>query len=132
MKWFFDINEISNGAYKCTGKRDTGNVVSIQCGEDEIFRVFKEAYELETEIGTLPSKALFFVVSGAKQDWSSEYNDSAFGSWMVTCKDNKHNYVYDGKDFYLMIYGASEKPIWQGYFKEKNDAQDSIFQLLAQ
>lgn len=132
MNWFFEINEISAGAYLCTGKRDTGNTVSTQCGEDEIFHIFKKAYELETEIGTLPSKALFAIVSGAKKDWASEYNDAAFGSWMVTSKGNNHKFVYDGKDFYLMIYGSSEKPLWQGYLKEKNDAQDSIFQFLIQ
>jgi len=130
MKWSFEINETSNGAYHCLGTRSTGNMVSVHCGEDEIFRVFKEAYELEVKAGTLPGQALFFIVSGAKKTWRAEYNEEAFGSWMIEDQNEKNGYVYDGKDFYLMIYRAKEKPVWQGFVKEQDDAEDLIFELL--
>ena len=61
MKWSFEIIETSNGVYKFTGRSNTGNIVSIQCGEEGFFRVFRQAFELEIELGTLPSKALFDV-----------------------------------------------------------------------
>ena len=132
MKWSFEISETSNGAYQCVGTRSTGNTVSIHCGEDEIFRVFKEAYELEAKLGTLPSQALFIIVSGAKKAWRSEYNEGAFGSWMVEDRNDKNSYVYYGKDFYLTIYKAKEKPVWQGFVQKQDDAEDPIFELLCQ
>ena len=65
MIWSFEIKETSNGVYTCEGMRDTGNIVSIQCGENELHKIFKLAYDLEVELGTLPSRALFLVVSGS-------------------------------------------------------------------
>jgi hypothetical protein len=132
MKWSFEISETSNGAYRCVGTRCTDNVVSIHGGEDEIFRVYKEAYELEANLGTLPSQALYIIVSGAKKAWRSEYHDESFGSWMVEDQNEKNSYVYDGRDFHLMIYKAKENPVWQGFVKEQDNAEDPIFELLCQ
>jgi len=130
MIWTFEILEISNGLYSCKGMRDTGNIVSFQCGELDIYRIFKRAYELEVDLGSLPSKALCLVVSGAKPNWKSQYHGEAFGSWIVISMNQRKRFVYDGKDFLLMIYESDANPIWQGLVKEKNDAADIIFQTL--
>lgn len=130
MTWSFAIVETSNGAYRCTGTRHTGNTVSIQCGEDDLHRVFTQAYELEVALGTLPSRALFFVVSGAKPDWHAEYHEKTFGSWVVESSKQGGRFVYDGKDFLFMVYGSGQQPMWQGRVREKDDVQVSIFQRL--
>lgn len=85
---------------------------------------------MEVNFGTLPSKALFIVFSGAKRQWNSEYHEKAFGSWVVSKNQGVEKAVYDGKDFYLMIYGAKEKPVWQGFFRESGDHEPAIFQWL--
>jgi len=130
MKWYFEITEISNGAYKCVARRNTGNVVSMQCAEDEIYRIFKQTYEMEVELGTLPGKALFFIVSGARKNWIAEYNENAFGSWVVESSNSRGNFVYDGRDLCLMIHDSDGNTVWQAYVKDKGDAKDSIFHFL--
>lgn len=130
MTWTFEINETSNGVYSCKGIRDTGNVVFTQCREDELHKVFKHAYDLEVELGTLPSRALFLIVSGTKPQWASQYHDEAFGSWTVSNQNKSKKFVYDGKDFWLMIYESKNTPVWQGKIREKEDAEDSIFKLI--
>ena len=70
-------------------------------------------------------------MSGAKLKWISEYNDAAFGSWIVASPEEHGRFVYDGKDFLLMVYGFDNKTIWQGHVQQRDDVQDSIFQFLA-
>jgi hypothetical protein len=109
MTWTFTLTETSNGAYSSKGVRDTGNVVSIQSGEDELYRVFLEAYEMEVSLGTLPNRALFLVISAAKKNWLAEYN---------------------GRDFLLTYHNESEQPEWQIYVKAKDEATIEIFSSL--
>jgi hypothetical protein len=130
MTWSFEIIETSNNAYTCKGIRHTGNTVSIQCGEDVFYKIFKHAFDLEVDVGTLPSQALYFVVSGAKPQWKSVYHDEAFGSWMVSSPDQNSRFIYDGKDFLLMVYGPDEKIAWQGIVRKKEDAMDEIFEYI--
>ena len=66
MSWAFTFTEVSAGCYKCAGKRDSGHIVSAQCGEDEVSRVFRFAFELECELGTDLGPALFVVIRSAK------------------------------------------------------------------
>lgn len=130
MTWTFEITETSNGSYACKGVRNTGNVVSLQCTESEFYKVFKLAYDLEVKLGTLPSKALFLVVSGSRPDWKSQYHDKVFGSWIVNAPNRNDRFVYDGKDFLLMIYGPGNRPMWQGRVREKEDGEDIIFKFV--
>jgi hypothetical protein len=130
MTWTFTLTETSNGAYSSKGVRDTGNVVSMQSGEDELYRVFLEAYETEVSLGTLPSRALFLVISAAKKNWLTEYNDECFGSWFVNNPTSTERYVYDGRDFLLTYHNESEQPEWQIYLKAKDEATIEIFSSL--
>ncbi|WP_321369632.1 hypothetical protein [uncultured Desulfuromusa sp.] len=130
MKWIFKIGEISNGAYECIGKRDTGNIVSLTCGEDEVYRVYQQAYELELEMGTLPGEALFQIVSSAKHLWSTEYNDASFGSWLVEDRETNDRFIYDGKDFYFAAYLGRIDPVWEGAISDLDANAAKVFQLL--
>ena len=130
MMWTFEVIEQSPGAYRCVGKRDSGNIVSLDAQEDEIYRVYEKAFEMEVHLGTLPSKALFAIVQGAKKAWHSEYNEEAFGSWLVDNQQGNESINYDGRDFYLMVNGVEKMPVWQGGFKEARDAKPELFQLL--
>lgn len=112
MSWKFKIQESSNGTYTCEGTRSTGNLVSLTCGEDEIYRVYKDAYELERAIGTTAGRAAFLIVKGAKPAWAAEYSESAFGSWIVSGQNKNARIVFDGKDFILMAYAGTESPQW--------------------
>lgn len=131
MNWKFEQKEISNGGYALKGIRSSGNEVSLQTDEAELYRIYEEAYNLEVSLGTLPSKALFIVVSGAKKSWLSEYNENAFGSWKVTCPHGAGRYVYDGKDFILLHYSKEGGPEWQCRIKEKTDVTKQVFSSLA-
>ena len=128
--WPFEIKEVSNGAYACTGKRTTDNIVKITCGEDEIYRVFEEAFKLEVAFGTHPSKALFQVVSGSKPYWDAKYEEKVFGSWVVENSTNTNRYVFDGKDSFLMIYEGGEQPSWQSHFKTGEDVSREFLNKL--
>lgn len=131
MNWKFEQEEISNGGYALKGIRSSGNEVSLQADETEFYRIYEEAYNLEVSLGTLPSKALFAVISGAKQSWLGEYSDEAFGSWQVTDPTGSGYYVYDGKDFILLYYSKEETPEWQCYVREKADVTKQVFSSLA-
>ena len=98
--------------------------------ENELHKIFKLAYDLEVELGTLPSRALFLVVSGSMPNWKSQYHDEAFGSWTVVSPNQNNRFVYDGKDFFLMIYGPGSTPVWQCQVKEKEDGEDSVFKFI--
>ena len=130
MNWKFEQEEISNGGYALRGIRSSGNEVSLQANESELYRIYEEAYHLEVSMGTLPSKALFAVISGAKRIWLAEYKEQAFGSWVVTSQDGYARYVYDGKDFILLYYSHEEYPEWQCRVREQADATKQIFSSL--
>lgn len=130
MNWKFEQEEISNGGYALRGIRSSGNEVSLQADESELYRIYEEAYHLEVSMGTLPSRALFAVVSGAKRTWLAEYNEEAFGSWSVTSQDGLGRYVYDGKDFILLYYSHEESPAWQCRIREQADATKQLFSSL--
>lgn len=130
MKWQFTITEITNGAYELTAMRNSGNIISFQSSENKLYKIFQQAFVMEVDLGTLPSKALFNIVSCAKQTWSNEYHDKSFGSWVVKKSEKKERFVYDGKDFLLKIYETKEKLKWQGVVKEKEDIPDYVFQFL--
>jgi hypothetical protein len=132
MSWKFNRAEESPGQYRCTGLRDSGHTVQAQCGENEIGRVFEFAFGLETELGTLPSRALFEVARGAKHAWLSQYHDHAFGSWLVqSAPSSDHRIVYDGKEFWLEFFCGDKRPTWQGAFRRAQDLDNEVFQLLA-
>lgn len=132
MSWKFKFAEQSPGQYLCTGLRDSGHTVKAQCGENEIGRVFEFAFDLETTLGTTPSRALFEVTRGAKPTWVSRYDNQAFGSWFVESAASKgQRVVYDGKEFLLEVYCGNEKPKWQGAFRSAKDIDNAVFQLLA-
>ena len=128
--WAFEIVETSNGAYSCVGKRTIGNKVSISCGEDEIYRVYEEAYKLEVGLGTFPTEALFHVVSGSRPHWVSKYEKEIFGSWYVQHPTDSKRFVYDGRDFILMAYENDETPSWQGRFKAGEELDHEFFKKL--
>lgn len=130
MKWKFEKSETSNGAYKCIGKRDTGNIVSINCGEDDFFRLYEQSFHLETKIGASPSLALYLIIQGCLPNWRSSYNESAFGSWVIEDLTKEDSFVYDGKDSYLLIYDSEKEIVWQGQVKEIEDVDIKIFERL--
>ena len=129
--WSFDIEEVSNGAYFCKGTRATGNTVSLKCGEDEVYRVFEQAYFLEVELGTPPTEALYNVVSGSKPYWESKYESENHGSWTVQNPSSRNRYVYDGMDSYLAVYKSGESPEWQGRVEIENGVKSEFFRWLA-
>ncbi len=59
MTWSFAIVETSNGAYRCTGTRHTGNTVSKQCGEDDLHRCGKIVCGKKTMCKPLFSNSFF-------------------------------------------------------------------------
>lgn len=128
--WSFDIEEISNGAYSCLGKRSTGNKVSISCGESEIYRVFEGAFELEVKQGTIPTKALFLVVSGCKPYWDAHYEEKELGSWVVDNPASESSFIYDGRSFMLMLHNVNKELSWQGYFKAGENVNPEFFKKL--
>ena len=130
MSWEFEQKEISNGAFTLKGVRNSRSEVSVQAGEDELYRIYEEAFNFEVSLGTLASKALYKVISGAKVSWQSEYHDKAFGSWQVSNPNGRGRYVYDGKDFILLFYSEQESPEWQYRIKEKVDVPKQVFSSL--
>src|SRR5688572_2171040 len=115
MSWKFEVAEQCAGQYLCTGLRDSGHTVKAQCGENEIGRVFEFAFDLETKMGTIPSRALFEVTKGAKSAWLLRHDDDTFGSWLVeSVTSGGQRIAYNGKEFWLEVYCGNEKPRWQG------------------
>lgn len=131
MNWTFKIQESSNGVYTCEGKRSTGNSVSLTCDESEIYRIYKEAYELERGLGTSAGRAAFLIVKAAKPTWVAEYSETAFGSWLVSYSNKSSRIVFDGKDFILMAYIGAERPQWQGRIGQIEPPSQSFFELLS-
>lgn len=130
MSWEFEQKEITNGGYTLKGVRNSRHEVSLQAGEDELYRIYEEAFNLEAALGTQPSKALYKIISGAKVSWQNEYHDKDFGSWQVTNPNGNGRYVYDGKDFILHFYAEQESPKWQHQIKEVRDVPKQVFSSL--
>lgn len=128
--WSFEISEVSNAVYSCVGNRTTGNKVSIICAEDEIYRIFKQAFLLEIEFKTFPTEALFRVVSGSKPYWDAKYEKEVFGSWIVSNPINKKRIIYDGRDSILVICEGEEEFSWQGRFRAGEDIASEFFKKL--
>ena len=132
MTWAFTFTERSAGSYECVGRRDSGHRVSAQVGEGELSRVIQYAFELECDLGTDPSRALFVVARGAKPDWEATYYDHAFGSWHVQATPaSSGRIIYDGKDSWLSLYRADERPAWEGPFKRRDDIPEAVFGFLS-
>lgn len=130
MNWKFEQDESASGGYTLKATRNTGNEVSLRVDEDNLFRIYEEAFYLEISLGTLPSKALFAVISSAKVLWLSKYNEAASGSWLVASPNGTARYVYDGKKFILIYYSYEATPKWQHRIKEKKDVNEQIFSSL--
>ena len=81
-------------------------------------------------LGTFPTEALFNVVSGSKPYWESKYEEKVFGSWAVENPSSGNRYIYDGRDFILMVYKGNEKPTWQGHFKANENVNSEFFKEL--
>ena len=132
MSWAFTFTERSPGSYECVGRRDSGHQVSARVGEGEFSRVVQYAFELECDLGTDPSPALFVVARGAKPEWEAAYYDRSFGSWHVQAKPGTSaRIIYDGKEFWLSFYASHEAPSWEGPFERREDVPEAVFAFLS-
>ncbi len=131
MNWKFEQETTSTGGLFLKALRNTGNEVSLRVDEHERYRIYQEAFYLEVSLGTLPSKALYIVISSLKILWLSKYNEVAFGSWLVASPDGIVRYVYDGKALTLKYYCDEAPPEWQYRIEQKNDVTKEVFSSLA-
>ena len=76
--------------------------------EDAIPELLREAFVAECTHGTIPGTAAFSVTSGFKPFWTGEYRDEVFGSWIWQSESEPRRVVYDGRDFHLAVYRASD------------------------
>ena len=130
MNWKFEQEETSTGGLFLKGSRNTGNEVSLRVDERERYRIYEEAFLLEVSLGTLPSKALFTVISSLKILWLSKYSEAASGSWLVASPDGILRYFYDGKSLTLKYYSDETSPQWQCRVEEKKDVTKQVFESL--
>jgi len=106
------------------------NIISTKCTENEIYKVFLEAFNLEASFGTNPTEAFFLIVSGSHPKHDSKYEPEICGSWVVESRESKQRYIYDGKDFNLMVLEGKEHPKWQSYFKTNENVDEVFFKKL--
>ena len=132
MSWKFDLAEKSPGHYLCVGLRDSGHTVKATGGETEVGRIFELAFDLEIELRTDLSRALFEVTRAAKPRWSSRYDDHAFGSWLVESKERRGDrVVYDGKEYWLEVYSEKQGLEFQSPLGTGKELDRAFFEVLA-
>ena len=70
------------------------------------------------------------MVSGSKPYWDAKYEEHVFGSWVVKNTVGTNRFIYDGRDFILMVYKGEEQPLWQFRFKAGEHVNSELFQKL--
>jgi len=112
--WTINIDEISNGVFKVTLTDTFGRKAELvdNATDETIERAVGNAFDIEKQISKNWNLFLYdFSIQklGDTDIQSKEYNDKAFGSWLIEKQDKR--LVYNGKDSWL-IFQTKTKGGW--------------------
>lgn len=104
--WSTKIDEISNGVFKVVLTDQFGRKAEVtdNATNETIERTINDAFEIEKQISKNWNKFLYDLCLQnlhKNQITKAEYNDQAFGSWLVELGNKR--IVLDGKDFTLFF-----------------------------
>lgn len=108
--WTIQIDEISNGVFKVTFKDSCGRLAEVTDGaiDKTIERAVGEAFDIERQTSKNWNLFLYDLAQLLLVECkitSKEYNDRAFGSWLIELNSG-NRIVYDGKDRLLIYQGG--------------------------
>jgi len=109
--WIIDINEISNGVFKVTLTDAFGRKAEVidDANDETIERAVSYAFDIEKQVSKNWNLFLYELSNQKLNDTdieNKEYNDKAFGSWVIEKQDRR--LIYDGKDSWLVFQTRSE------------------------
>lgn len=103
--WTIKIEEISNGLFKVTLKDAFGHIAEVvgAATDSTIEKAKSYAFDIEQQISKNWNLFLYNLcllrLEGADIS-ENNYNDQAFGSWLVRSFDSR--IIYDGRDSWLI------------------------------
>ena len=109
--WTIDINEISNGVFKVTLTDAFGRKAEVvdNATDETIERAVSDAFDIEKQVSKNWNLFLYDLSNQKLNDTdieNKEYNDNAFGSWVIEKQDKR--LIYDGKESWLVFQTRSE------------------------
>jgi hypothetical protein len=109
--WTIEIKEISNGVYMVTLADAFGRKAEVTGLEydEAIERAISDAFDMEKQISRNWNLFLYDFTNQKLNDTdieNKEYNDKAFGSWIIGKQDKR--LIYEGKDSLLILQTRSE------------------------
>jgi hypothetical protein len=121
--WSTKIDEISNGVFKVVLSDKFGRKAEVtdNATDETIERAINDAFEIEKQISKSWNKFLYdLCLQNLPEDeiTKAEYNDQAFGSWVVELENKR--IVLDGKDFTLFLQLKDEQN-WEDHIVIEKD-----------
>jgi hypothetical protein len=103
--WTTKIDEVSNGVFKVTLTDNFGRNVEVidNATNEKITKAYSDAFDIEKQVSKNWNKFLYDLCVSEFSDsnvTAKDYNDKAFGSWLIEVGDNR--IVYMGKDSWFV------------------------------